>query len=659
MCAHTSNGGPSETRGGTLRGENLVNEARNRSGTGKTRGGRAGAAGLFLPPVVTRELVVAMRRGGVLKSRFKVAWIGVLCVSLFLLFGMLVPGFRGWEKVMHFYLVLAGLNMAVLSALANSAGLFASERRQQTLELLYLTGMEWWELFTGKLVGGALVTSSNLLALAPLLAVPFLSGGLSFDLFLATVVCLPTVFVLVLMVGALASAMCKDEGTASVVAMVLLGIVCLALPLPYNMGFWVAGSAPFDKSWLCLSPALGPWLVCKDFSGFRVHDFWVWAGVTWGWSVIFLAVAGVALKSAWQREVERTGAEGWRAKWEEFVRGSARWRARLYRRTLGRQPCVGAHAYQWLVERDRLPVLQAYGFIAAVCGLWLLGWCAWPRFWLRTGNLYTTAFVLLMGLNWLVSRAAARRMASDRCDGAIELLLTTELQPEEMLEGQEAAVGRQFRPLQLVLCVLLLGMVGAGFLTRTWTAPGIVSYLLIWCLFFAWCWTPAKRVAPLSMWVAANCGRPISTIFRTKGGVLANLGMYYCISMTLNMYGSMGQSVGSFPTGSVPELVVVVVAVSILLLIAVGNRQYPGAVRESLINQLRLIAQEPVPERHDPRFKKWKDIGTRFPAREGERFGQKRPPQGIYEVLSADLGRVMGLAWGKLWRMIKIRLRLK
>jgi hypothetical protein len=38
-----------------------------------------------------------------------------------------------------------------------------------------------------------LIASSDLLALAPLLAAPFLMGGISLDLYLATIVCLPAV----------------------------------------------------------------------------------------------------------------------------------------------------------------------------------------------------------------------------------------------------------------------------------------------------------------------------------------------------------------------------------------------------------------------------------------------------------------------------------
>jgi hypothetical protein len=79
------------------------------------------------------------------------------------------------------------------------------------------------------------------------------------------------------------------------------------------------------------------------------------------------------------------------------------------------------NAYQWLAEQDRRPVLQAWGFIAAVCGFWLLGWCAWPQLWPRPLSFYTTATVLLLGLDLLISYSAARRITADRRDGALEL----------------------------------------------------------------------------------------------------------------------------------------------------------------------------------------------------------------------------------------------
>ena len=378
---------------------------------------------------------------------------GVIGVSLFMVFGTLM-GTASWGGTLHFYLTLAGLSLAVGPALQNSVGLFAEERRQQTLELLYLTGMGSGELFVGKLLGGVLVSSCELIALAPLVAVPFLSGGLSFELFVATAACLPTVFVLVLAVGSLASVLCKQEGTALVVSAVLVAAWCLALPLPYNLGYWLTGTVPFERSWLALSPALGPWMVTRNFAGFRPSDFWVWTAVMWAGSAVCLGLAAGILKRNWRRDLEGVGVQGWSARWEALVLGSAGWREALRRRVLG------VNAYQWLAQQDRLPALQAWGFLAFVCVFWLLGWCAWPRLWPSTLNFYSTAAVLLVGLDVLGSHAAARRMAADRRGGALELLLTTSLSPGEMLAGQQAALRLQFRPVKWGYGAVLLLLVG-------------------------------------------------------------------------------------------------------------------------------------------------------------------------------------------------------
>jgi hypothetical protein len=566
-----------------------------------------------------------------------------------MLFGVFT-GSSSWGLTLHYYLFLAGLWLAAGPAVRTSVGLFAEERRQQTLELLYLTGMGSGELFVGKLLGGVLVSSGQLLALAPLVAVPFLSGGLSFNLFVATVACLPTVFILMLSLGSLASALCRQEGTALLVTIVFVCAAGLALPLPYNLGFWLTGAAPFDKSWLRLSLALGPWMVAKNFAGFRVSDFWVWTASMWGLSAGCLAMAAVILKRNWRRDLEGAGRAGWQARWEKFVIGGAARRAYLRRRLLA------VNAYQWLAQQDRRPVFLLWVFIALVCAFWLLGWCLWRRSWVSLLNFYTTAAILLAGCDLLIAHAAARRMTADRQDGALELLLTTPLRPEEMLAGQKAALREQCAPVKRSLLGLLALMVLAGFLAHDLTIQGMVSYLAVWCVFFLWCCRSAGRSAPRAMWVAANCGRPLYGIFRS-GGALNQAGRIYWLFIVGNWVGALGKGARSFPSGSTTEMIVVVAVVVWVLVFMFAVRNSPNAMVEPLIAQLRSIAQEPLPELNDPRFKAWKDIRTRFPAPPGGRHGLTHtdlfPPKPIKASGAwfwPPLGRISGRAWGKMRR---------
>jgi hypothetical protein len=244
-------------------------------------------------------------------------------------------------------------------------------------------------------------------------------------------------------------------------------------------------------------------------------------------------------------------------------------------------------------------------------------------------------------------------MCADRRDGALELLLTTALSPQEMLTGQKAALDEQFKQVKWGLSGLMLLMAPAGFLSRTFTAPGLVSYLAVWCLFFAWCWRPTHRSVPLAMWVAANCGRPFYGFFR-KGSKWYRIWMFYYFYM---MARSLGGMTRTFPGGSIVEMCVILFVIFWILLFMFANRNSSNSVAQSFVSQLRLIAQEPLPDRNDPRLKQWKDIRTRFPAPPGGRLGfpgedlsQTEPVKAAAAWFWRPVGRACGLAWGKLQR---------
>jgi hypothetical protein len=317
---------------------------------------------------------------------------------------------------------------------------------------------------------------------------------------------------------------------------------------------------------------------------------------------------------------------------------------------------LDTNAYQWLAQHDRRPLLQVWIFFTAVCLFWLLGWCMWPTVWPSPLSFYTLAMVLLFGRDVLLSYAAARRMSADRRDGMLELMLTTPLTPEEMLSGQRAALDQQFRTVKRGLCGLMLLMALGGFLCRSFTVPGFVSYLAVWSIFFVWCWRSAHRNVPLAMWVAANCGRPLYGAFR-KGSAWNRIWMFYYFSMMANALGSIAGRTRTFPSGSIVEMFVVLGVVFWILLFMFANRKSSNSIAQDLISQLRLIAQEPLPDRNDPRFKQWKDIRTRFPAPPGGRFGfpgedlsETKPVKPAGAWLWRPVGRACGLAWGQFKR---------
>ncbi len=274
-------------------------------------------------PLIERELRVAMRKQRPARSRFKVAALSAGGSVLFLLLGTFTDS-RSLGRSLEQFLCLTGLYF-VLRAAMLTAGVLAEERRNQTLGLLFLSGLGAGEVFASKFLSSALVAFTNLLAIWPMLALPFLIGGVSFDLFLATMCALPTLMFFALAVSLLASVLTREDGTAVVLANVLGAVLCVLTPAIYVAQSHFSPGASPSLWWLRLSPAYGPHLVWSGFySGFRAGErvqFWQNLALTLGWSALALAIAVFALNRLWREREAEEGTNGWRERWREFVHG--------------------------------------------------------------------------------------------------------------------------------------------------------------------------------------------------------------------------------------------------------------------------------------------------------------------------------------------------
>src|SRR5262249_9613527 len=158
-----------------------------------------------------------------------------------------------------------------------------------------------------------------------------------------------------------------------------------------------------------------------------------------------------------------------------------------------------------------------------------------------------------------------------------------------------AALDQQFRTVKHGLSGLMLLMALGGFLSRIFTGPGLVSYLAVWSIFFVWCWRSDYRSVPLAMWVAANCGRPLYGLSERRWN---RVWMFYYFWMLANVIGAFAARTRTFPSGSIVEMYVVLGVVLWVLLFMFAKRKSSNSVAQSLISQLRLIAQEPLPDRN-------------------------------------------------------------
>ena len=550
--------------------------------------------GLF-HPVIGRELSRELRRPGLYAERFFVAGAGSVLGMLSVITG---------DPEFHQILFVAAGAFAAWKTLSLTMSAFAEERRNETLELLFLAGLSAWEVFLMKLIGGMARVAMHLIGILPFQAFPFLAGGLSAELFFSTIAALVLCVFFVFAAGALGSALCREDEHALAVALLLIvGIGGFPLVMTYGGAFFSAPSAfslaSVSANWLWVCPGYLVVLVLDQLRNFSAAEVWDAGLATLGWGAALLLVAFRMVEVGGQDD--RTVVERFRLRWN-----ARRWGSSLAGRRL-RSQWLDCDPSAWLVLRDRGTAKLIWSFLGF---LGLLSGCFywfWGTVWLRPGVIYLLAVVCLVGLFWLSLYTVGRRIGNDRRSGILELLLTTGLSPREIVEGQRRGVRRMFRPVIMGVfrvsfllslgSLLLRGEVGGW----TW-----VSFLLAWVALS--CFIRGYSYADIHvMWISLNSARPAFSVSKAFGGLLAQLWVF----PLLFMYGD--DFLIRFPSGSGLEVVFFCALGLIGFAVIVLPKVWPSFFRDAsmadmerrLIDEFRSIAAEPVPEKSDPRFKGW------------------------------------------------------
>ena len=112
-------------------------------------------------PLIERELRVALRKQRPAQARLKIAALSAGGVVLFLFLGAFTDS-HSLGRNLEQLLCLAGLSFVLRTPML-TAGVLAEERRNQTLGLLFLSGLGAGEVFAGKFLSSA----TTLLMLRP------------------------------------------------------------------------------------------------------------------------------------------------------------------------------------------------------------------------------------------------------------------------------------------------------------------------------------------------------------------------------------------------------------------------------------------------------------------------------------------------------------
>ena len=421
-------------------------------------------------PVIERELRTEARHASTY-------WLRVLGASLSLLiFAVMMIDTRDNPSGLGAKL-FGNLHTALFSAIwvlvpLLTADCLSRERREGTLGILFLTPLTARAIVIGKGLIHALRALTMMLAALPVLAVPFLLGGVTWrEGLMALFLDLSSVS-LALAVGLLASAYCKQWNRALLLAEVLAAVVLFGFGVLLALGLIVQVAIPYIPGFTWREIGLGEIIlggaiVCTDSMGMwseAIHAMPAAATRVWLGAVcqmFALAVIMLGLTVLWvARRVERSRQEEpptpWQLRWQLFLLAPRFWESLFrskMRRTLERNPIgwlqrysTGARMIQW--GWCLFIVVTECVLVASVSWYDL----EWLQYWL----------LLLLALSLAASAASSFR--SERESGALELILVAPLSVPQIIFGRLLGLWRQFLP----ALVMLLAVIAFWAQTERW-----------------------------------------------------------------------------------------------------------------------------------------------------------------------------------------------
>lgn len=388
-------------------------------------------------PIVVRELRVTARRRRTYWSRTLAAGMGVV-VFLYLAVAMSSSGWGGNNgflgQSLFYSLSTLCFAFCLLAGVGTTSDCLAEEKREGTLGLLFLTDLKGFDVVLGKMAASSLSALYTLLAVLPVLTVPLLLGGVDRELVLRMTALLLNTLFFSLSVGVATSALCRDDRRAMTLAFLIILTITAGLPVTAS---WLDSEFPN----LTHKDVLPLFLPSPGFAYSAIapgtNHFWVSLGTTSALSVLCITFACLWLPRSWQDSASTKRTDKLSEKLQATIDPPdqrSRWRTAL----------LDQNPFLWLCARKRLgPVLLwlTFGFAGAA---WIAGAWRYPRDFFDNGTYIVTAFTSHLVLKLWFTVEACRQFADDRKSGALELLLSTPLDPKAILRGQHLALRRMF-----------------------------------------------------------------------------------------------------------------------------------------------------------------------------------------------------------------------
>ena len=347
-------------------------------------------------------------------------------------------------------MVVCGFIFSLLAGPLTTTDCLARERREGTLGLLFLTNLRSRDVVFGKIAVSSFDVVLILIGAMPLVAIPFLMGGLDLVHFGLTALTLFNVMFLSLATGTFFSSFASSGRIALGLTLLFLFFSTLGIPMIAREALSVLhlpdNSVP-GTIFRMFSP-LAAIIAVMDVPSPRVKwwEYWIIMGGLHSLAWLSILAACWRTAKSW-----RTGAESLgRTKWKERV---ARWQARVGRMRW-RKRLLDQSPMAWLESRGFFEAAFLAALVCTALGLWIFEHLAGTDFWPDEGVAIGWAVWAHYILCLWIAVQAPRRLADDKQSGALELLLCTPLTPRQIVKGCTRALLGRFGTVAAIMMLL-------------------------------------------------------------------------------------------------------------------------------------------------------------------------------------------------------------
>ncbi len=390
--------------------------------------------------------------------------VGAAAAGLLMVVYIVTENREETDKVLGQYL-FAGLHVTLMGLIClmvplMTADCIAREKREGTLGLLFLTPLTAGGIVMGKGLAQALRALTLWVSVAPVLAIPFVMGGVGWADASAYLALEFSALVLSLAAGLLASTLVKGRGAAFVLALFLgvlfvavfcrVALICFFVQIHPSGGF-LGPFFPFGYHTFMLLMLSGLPTDVASVGGVGVrlwHQIlWLSPSAAWLLFVLVLRFAAWRLAGSWQDKIPSLRQESLVQRYCTPLFKD--WFARRTGRILDRNPIAWLQQYSWKARLIKW----------VLCLVFVVAATALLDSSINPGNFGETIEPLLFltfaaGMTF----AGINSFAEEKGSGALELILITPIPINQVILGRIRGVWEQYLPAALILACFDAGL---------------------------------------------------------------------------------------------------------------------------------------------------------------------------------------------------------